>query len=180
MYNFYSAIGSVTQTVEAHTQGGFTPSTYLFSILNIIILFYLLKLILFKPITKIMNDRAERIRKDIEEAQVSKAEAEKFKKQYEQRILGAQEEAEQIIENARRRAQIQADEILQKAKLEAEQIINKAIEQGEIEIQNALESAKKQIASLAIQAATKVIQHNMDNEINRKLVEEFLDEVGVA
>lgn len=183
MNNFYPVVASVAQPTEGGESGSqlkFEPSTIIFSIVNIIILFILLKLILFKPVTNMMNARTEKIKKNIDDAQNNKIESEKLKEEYRAQLEKIKEEANTIINNAHQKAQVEAEELLKKTKAEAEGILKSAREQGQREVEKALEEVKNQVATLALQAASKVIQQNMDNESNRKLVQEFIDEVGAA
>lgn len=184
MYNYYTVVGTVAQAPQPVSGGenelSFSLSTFLFSILNIIILFLLLKWILFKPVSKMMNARVERIKKNISDSEQSKAEAQNLKNEHKEQLERLKEETNTIINNAHQKAQSEAEELLKNARQEADQILSKAREQGEREVQKALEDVKNQVASLALLAASKVIQKNMDNETNRKLIEEFIDEVGAA
>lgn len=183
MNNTHAVVSTAAVTPAEGGEGSslkFEPSTYIFSIINIIVLFILLKLILFKPVSNMMNARTEKIKKNITDAENNKAETERIKNEHQQQLDKLKEETASIINNAHQKAQAEAEELLKKAKHEAELLLVKAREQGEVEVQKALENVKNQVASLALQAASKVIQKNMDNEANRKLVEEFIDEVGAA
>jgi len=181
MYNYYTTVGSVAQP-PASEEGGlsFNIWTFSFSIINIIILFLLLKWILFKPITNLMNARVERIKKNITDAQNNKSETEKIKNDYKDQLDKLKDESNTIINNAHQKAQVEVEDLIKKAKLEAELILQKAKEEGEREVEKALEAVKSQVANLVIQTASKVIQKNMDTDTNRKLIEEFIDEVGAA
>lgn len=185
MYNLYTVVGSVAKSPDTHggEEGGglgINFATIGFSIINLLILFLVLRWILFKPITNMMKTRTDKIKRNIADAESNKVEAERLKNEYKERLDKLKEEANTIISNAHQRAQAEAEELLKKAKYESELILTKAREEGEREVQKALEGVKNQVASLALQAATKVIQQNMDNDANRKLVEEFIDEVGAA
>jgi F-type H+-transporting ATPase subunit b len=184
MNNMFAVVGTAAETPSGGEGEGsslaFTGSTYVFSILNIIVLFILLKLILFKPISKMMSDRTEKIKKNITDAENNKVETEKIKTEHQQQLEKLKDETNTIINNAHQKAQAEAEEIIKKAKHEAELLLAKSREQGEAEVQKALENVKDQVANLALLAASKVIQKNMDNEANRKLVEEFINEVGAA
>ena len=182
MYTIHPVVGSAAKTPEPNSEGGlaFNLSTIGFSAINILVLFILLKLILFGPITKLMNTRSERIKKNIADAETNKAQAEELKNKYQEQVKKIKEETNYIMDEAKRKAQAEAEDLLRKAKAEAEMILEKARQEGTAEAQKALEGAKKQIAGLALAAASKVIQKNMDNETNRKLVEEFIDKEGAA
>jgi F-type H+-transporting ATPase subunit b len=151
-----------------------------FSIINIIVLFLVLKYILFKPVSNFLNQRVERIKKNISDTESNKAQAEELKREHKAQLDKLKDESSIIINNAHQKAQAEAEEIIKRAKAESEIILQSAREQGQREVEKALEEVKNQVASLALLAASKVIQKNMDTESNRKLVEEFIDEVGVA
>lgn len=184
MNNYYTVLGAVEPTAAGGEGEGnslsFNPATFIFSIVNIIILFVLLKKILFKPVTNMMNARTEKIKKNIEDAQNNKVESERLMAEYREQLEKLKDEANTIINNAHQKAQTEAEDLLKKTKEEAENILQRAREQGQRETEKALEDIKNQVASLAIEAASKVIEKNMDNESNRKLVQEFIDEVGAA
>lgn len=182
MFSYYTTVASVAHASEGEASNApsFQIYTYLFSIINILVLFLILKYILFKPVSNFLNQRVERIKKNISDAENNKAEAEKLKNEHREQVDKLKDETGTIINNAHQRAQTEAEEIIKKAKAEAEIILQKSREQGQREVEKALEEVKNQVANLALLAASKVIQRNMDTEANRKLVEEFIDEVGAA
>lgn len=183
MYSYYTTIASVAQTpnAEAESNGpSFNATTFVFSIVNVIILFALLTFILFKPVTKLMKERTERIKKNISDSENSKTEADKLKFEYEEQLAKLKEETTTIINNAHQKGQAEADTIIKNAKNDAEIILQRARDEGKREVEKALEEVKDQVTGLALMAASRVIQSNMDTEANRKLVEEFIDEVGAA
>ena len=127
------------------------------AVANIIILFVLLKIFLFKPINKMKNARTQSVQKDIDDAAKAKQEAEELRQQYEESISEAKEEANRII-------------------MKAHEIVNAASETIENERRRVLQQAQSQIADLAIEAASKIVGANLDDEKNRRLVDEFLSE----
>ncbi len=175
----YPVIAVAAQAAHS-PESGYNIYTYLFSILNLLVLFYLLKIILFKPVTKIMNTRTEGIKERIENAKNNTIIAQELKLKYENQILDAKEEREAILTEARKKALIDAENIIRNTKIQAEQIIEKANERAQREVELALEGVKNQITTLSLQAASKILSKNMDSSENRKLIDEFLDEAGVA
>lgn len=147
---------------------------FIWSAVNIIILFILLKIFLFKPINKIMNERTRSIQDDIDSAEKSRREAEELKKQYADDLSNAKEEAQKIIMKAHDDAEAEKAAILKKSQEEASQIISDAGKTIENERRRILQQAQSQIADLAIEAASKIIGENVDDEKNRRLVDEFL------
>ncbi len=147
---------------------------FIWSAVNIIILFILLKIFLFKPINKLMDDRTQSIQNDIDSAKKAKEDAEALRQQYADSISDAKSEADKIIMKAHEDAESEKAEIIRKSQEEAEEIVNAAGKTIENERKRVLQQAQSQIADLAIEAASKIIGANVDDEKNRKLVDEFL------
>lgn len=144
------------------------------AVLNILILFVLLRIFLFKPINKMMDDRTQSIQKDIDDAAKAKEEAESLKQQYADSIGEAKEEAGRILREAHETAENERAAILNRSHEEADKIVSAAGESIENERRRVIQQAHAQIADLAIEAASKVVSANLDDEKNRKLVDEFL------
>lgn len=149
---------------------------FIWSAVNIIILFILLKIFLFKPINKIMDERTRSIQEDIDSAKKSREEAEALKQEYAEDINEAKAEAQKIIMKAHEDAEAEKAVILQKSQEEADQLVSDANKAIESKRKRVLAQAQTQIADLAIEAASKIIGENVDNEKNRRLVDEFLSE----
>ena len=149
---------------------------FIWPAVNIILLIILLRIFLFKPINKLMDDRTQSIQKDIDDAEKAKQEAEELKKQYEEDLGDAKSEAEKIIMKAHEDAETEKAAIIKKSQEEADQIIEDAGKTIENERRRVLQQAQTEIADLAIEAASKVVGANLDDEKNRKLVDEFLSQ----
>lgn len=146
------------------------------AVLNILILFILLRIFLFKPINKMLDDRTQSIKKDIDDAERAKKEAEELRQQYADSISNAKEEAEEIRKEAHEKAESERAAIIRKSHEEADEIVSAASETIENERKRVIQQAHTQIADLAIEAASKVVGANLDDDKNRKLVDEFLAE----
>lgn len=147
---------------------------FIWSAVNIIILFILLRIFLFKPIHKIMNERTRTIQDNMDEAEKARQEAEELKQQYADSISSAKEEAQRIIMKAHDDAEAEKAAILKKSQEEASEIISDAGRTIENERKRIIQQAQTQIADLAIEAASKIIGENVDDEKNRRLIDEFL------
>lgn len=146
------------------------------AVFNVVVLFILLRIFLFKPINKLMNERTQSIQKDIDDAEKAKAEAEELRRQYSDSISEAKEEANRIIMQAHDDAESERASIIRKSHEEADQIVSAASETIENERKRVLQQAQSEIADLAIEAASKIVGANLDDEKNRRLVDEFLSE----
>ena len=149
------------------------------TVINVLILFILLRIFLFKPINKMKADRTRTIQDNLDSAEKAKAEAEELRQQYEDSISEAKEKANQIIMKAHEDAESERSAIIRKSQEEAEKIVADADKTIENERKRVLRQAQSEIADLAIEAASKIIGENVDDEKNRKLVDKFLsDEEG--
>lgn len=154
--------------------------TFIWTAVNLVILLVILRLILFKPVTAMMEKRTDTIRNNLEEAEKAKADAAKLKQEYEFQLKNTASEADRIISEARAKAQAEYEAIIKDAKEKAGKIIEQTRAEMEHERQMMIKEMKNQVASLAIAAASKVLEANMDTERNRQIVEKFINEEGVA
>ena len=150
------------------------------AVANIIILFVLLRIFLFKPLNKMKQERTRTIQENLDSAEKARTEAEELKEQYENTIGEAKEEAKNIIMKAHDDAESERAAIIKKAHEEADQKVAEADKEIENERKKVLRQAQSEIADLAIEAASKIVGANVDDEKNRRLVDEFLsnEEVG--
>jgi len=148
--------------------------------LNLLILYLILRKLLFKRVTQYMENRTKAIKENIENAEKLKAEADGLKRKYEEEIKTAREEADKILNDARARANRESDSIIASARQDAEGILSRAREEIEREREQMLKEVKGQVAGLALSVASKVIESNMDTDKNRALAEKFINEAGAA
>jgi F-type H+-transporting ATPase subunit b len=153
---------------------------FIIEALNLIILYVVLRKILFKPVTEFMENRSRSIQNSIEDAQRQKEEASELKSQYERQIRGARADGEKIVSEAMERAERVSEGMIDEAKKEAQLLISNANKQIEKDREQMLRNVRSEVVGLAIMAASKVIEANMDTEDNRVLVAKFLEEVSVA
>jgi len=154
--------------------------TFIFSLINLGILYWALKKFLFKPVTEFMENRTKSIEENIQNAKDKNAEADKMKKEYEEQLLTARGQVGDLIKEARERATKEYEGILAQAREDSQAMLDKARADIENERQQMIKTIKNEVASLALAAASKVIEANMDNDRNRAIVEKFIDEEGAA
>jgi F-type H+-transporting ATPase subunit b len=147
---------------------------------NLVILFLVLRKVLFKPIMEFMDKRTKSIEDSIADAEKQKAEAIELKNTYEAQLKAARVEASGIIDAAITKATAQQENIVTGAKQQAEELLAKAKEQIELEREQMLKDVRSEVASLAFASASRILTANMDNESNRQLVDKFIDEAGAA
>jgi F-type H+-transporting ATPase subunit b len=153
--------------------------TYLISqIVNFVLLLVLLRMFLYKPIVGMLDRRSEKIKTDLQEAEEARSKAEAAKQEYEEQLEEAREERRSIVAQATEQSEKMREDILAKARAEAQEIVTKTQDEVEYERRQALLGAQDQIADLAIAAAGKVIGESLDEKAHRRLIQEFIAEVG--
>lgn len=143
-----------------------------------LILFYGLRKLLYKPVSKMLNDRKEKIQQNIDGADSLKEEARKLKEEYELKISQAKKESQEIIEAGRKRGEELKEIIISEAKEEANSILERAKKEIAQEKEKALLDIKAQSAEMALLIASKVIEENLSLDKQQQLINKFVDEVG--
>jgi F-type H+-transporting ATPase subunit b len=129
------------------------------------------------PIMEALEGRETKIRESLEAAEVALAKAEAISKDNEKALRESESKAHQIRKEAMEDAERIRNERVAKAKDEAEQIIEHAKADIEQEKQSALEALRKEVANLAIQSASMIIDAELDAEKNQKLVDNYINDL---
>ena len=148
------------------------------TIVNILVLFLLLKHFLFKPITEMMESRTAEIENNLKDAEDQKQKASELTAQYEEKLQGAHAEAAQIVSEARQRGQREYDAILKTAGQDAQKEQERARADMEREREEMLRGVQENVTELVLLTASKLSQKELDEESDRKLVDSFLSEAG--
>lgn len=148
------------------------------TIVNILVLFLLLKHFLFKPITEMMESRTAEIENNLKDAEDQKQKASELTTQYEEKLQGAHAEAAQIVSEARQRGQREYDAILKTAGQDAQKEQERARADMEREREEMLRGVQENVTELVLLTASKLSQKELDEESDRKLVDSFLSEAG--
>lgn len=154
--------------------------TILFSVINILVLFLFLKKFLFGRVNAMLEKRAQMVQTDLDQAKQSAADAEALKRDYEETLQGAKQEAKDLIAAAEQNAHAQGAAITAKAQAQADNMLKEARREIEQERQSTLDGVQNEIADLALAAASRLVEQKMDGETDRELVNAFLMEEGVG
>lgn len=157
---------------------GFNPWTALFTLLNLVVTFLILKKFLFKPVKKMIDDRQKEIDDIYAEAEDAKAKAAALKQDYDLRIQQAREESAQIIREATQEAGRRGDELIRQAQQEAEHFRKKAEADVAQEKKKALNEVKNDISRIALDIAEKVVEREVDSADQERMFEDFLRDMG--
>jgi len=153
-------------------------ATILMQMFNFLLLLVLLRLVAYKPLLKVLEERQKYVANTIAHAENQRAEAEKIKAEYEAEMRRAREQAQAIIERATKAGEEQALNIIAQAKAEAERIKEGALADIQREREKAIAELRDQVASLALLVAGKVIKETLDVQAHERLVQDAIKEVG--
>lgn len=159
---------------------GLDGRVFLIQVAGFVILVVLLRKFLFGPVSAMLAARQDEIKSTYDRADESIKAAEQLKADYEQRIGAVEAEARQRIQEAVKEAQAAKDEIVSEARAESHAIIERGAREIEHERDRALVELRTEVANLAVGAAGKIIGENMDDARQRKLVDDFMKQVGRA
>ena len=148
----------------------------IWNIVNILVLFLLLKIFLFKPITKMMESRTAEIENNLKDAEEQKAKARQLTAHYEEKLEGARAEAAQIVSDARQRGQQEYSNILKTATQDAQKERERSRAEMAQEREDMLRVVQENVTELVLLTASKLSQKELDQESDRKLVDSFLSE----
>ena len=150
----------------------------LIALLNLTILFLLLKKFLYKPVEKTLKKRQQEIDEQYSKADITNKDAENLKAEYETRLNGAKIKAENIINDAAAAAQTRSDKIVDDAHAQADAIINRAKTQAELEKARVEEDIKEQIIDVSSHLAEKLLSREINADDHKDLIDSFIDKIG--
>ncbi len=153
-------------------------SNILWNIVNIIVLYFLLKKFLFKPVNAMLERRDNEIKSVYAKAEQTKNEADSLREKYEASLQSAEIEAEDILFAARKKSQSEYDAVLRSADREAYRKLAEAQRAIDLEKAKAMRSLQSEIADIAVAAAQKAAAQSMDETAGKKLIDDFLAEAG--
>ena len=151
--------------------------TLIITIINIVILFFILRAILFKPVTKFMADRARRVQESIEQSEKDKNQAKALLAQYEAQLKTAETEADTIIRTAREQAKAEAERIIADGRVSVDTMVAGARRKLEMEQQAAMAAFRQEAASLVVAASGRLVGREIQNEDNRQYADMLLNEL---
>ena len=139
----------------------------LLTIINLLLLFVLMRIFLFKPVQKIIAARQEEADRQFKEAGESKQAAEEARKQYEASLANAEEAKKQVLQEAR-----------QTADAEYKRIVSDAVTDAENQKAQILKKAEKDIADMVVDATVKIVGEKKGADVDNALYDKFLDKAG--
>jgi F-type H+-transporting ATPase subunit b len=155
---------------------GINATGLIAQLINFLLLLALLRVVAYRPILNLLDQRAARIRESMERAEQINREAARMEEEFKQRLEQARREAQAIIANATQAAERLRQEAQERAQREAEAFLARAREQIERDRERALAELRAYVADLAILAASKVIERSLDRSAHADLIDRVLAE----
>jgi F-type H+-transporting ATPase subunit b len=144
------------------------------------ITFFVLKRFAFGPVQRIIDERRQRIRQALEEADNARAEARRLLEEHRSMMQEARGDAEQILAEARRIAESQKERLRDELEADRQRRLEETTKQIEAETRRALEQIRAEVAELALAATGKVTGKVLTDDDHRRLIEDAISELDFS
>lgn len=155
-----------------------TPIDMIFVILNLFVLYLLMRNFLFGPVTRMIESRQKEIETSLAQAEAKQMEAQDLLQEYNGKLTAVSQEAQELLREAKARGDQDYQNTIKAAQRESEALIAATQSQLEAERTEMLAGVRSEVATLALLAAAKVSGQVLDDESDAALVDAFLQEVG--
>lgn len=144
-------------------------------VINVVIVFLVLRKLLYKPISKFMQSRSDRIADQIEEAAKKESEAEQLKSRYDEMVGNSHILTAEFIEKSKAAADEQAKKIVLNAQANASEIMYRSKKDVQLLRSKAKEEMRGEITEMAVQIARKILKREVSAEDNKEIIENFFN-----
>ena len=148
------------------------------TIIAVFVLFAVMSYFLFNPARKMLKDRQEKIKGELDSAKNDMENAQKLKAEYEKKLEGINKEAESILSEARKKALDDQERIVAAARQEADRIVEHARNEAALEKEKLADDIRKEMIGVASAMAGKVVEGLLDPVAQLKLIAQALKEMG--
>ena len=148
------------------------------TLIAVFVLYLAMSYFLFNPVRAMLKKRQEKIAAELSEAAEAEANAKALREEYEAKLADVEKEAEQILNDARKRALLSENQIIAEAKEEARRIMDRARVEAQLEKSKVQDEIKTEIINVASVLAGKVVAANISTDIQSRLIDETLKEMG--
>src|SRR5919201_956112 len=156
------------------------PGLMIWTLVFFFITFYVLKRYAFGPVQRIIDQRRERIRQSLEEAEDARAEAHRLLEEHRKLIAEARGDADRILAEARRVADAQRERVKEETEADRQRRLEETRRQIEAETRRALVQIRAEVATLTMIAAEKVTRKSLDDADHRRLIDEAIGELDFS
>jgi F-type H+-transporting ATPase subunit b len=156
------------------------PGLMIWTVVTFGITFFVLRRFAFGPIQKVIDDRRERIRQSIDEADRAREEARRLLEEHRKLVGQAKQEAEVILAEARRVAESQRERVREETEADRQRRLEETKRQIDAETQRALKQIRAEVANLTLIATTKVTGKVLDRDDHRRLIADAIGELDFS
>ena len=156
------------------------PGLMIWTVVCFLITLFVLKRFAFGPIQKMLDERRERIRSSIEEADNTRREARKLLEEYRALLGEARGESEQILAEARRVADSQRQRVKEETEADRQRRLEETKRQIEAETHRALQQIRAEVAELTLVATAKVTGKVLDDADHRRLIDDAIKDLDFS
>jgi F-type H+-transporting ATPase subunit b len=156
------------------------PGLMIWTIICFLIVLFVLKKWAFGPIQQMIDERRERIRRALEEADEARAEARRLLEEHRKLIGQARSEAEEILSEARQVGRSMEQRVKEETEADRQRRLEETRRQIEAETRRALEQIRAEVAELTVVAAEKVTRKTLDEKDQRRLIDEAIGELDFS
>lgn len=179
-----AAVPVVASAQEGESGGiaalGFNLPGLIAQLVNFTILMVILRLFLYRPFMRILDERKQRIAEGIEKAEEAASAASASESESARLIEEARAEARDFVARAQESAQELRTELETRARQDAEQIVSRARDEIALERDQAIQQLRGEFADLTIRAAERVVGQSLDREAHQRLIDETLVDSNFA
>jgi F-type H+-transporting ATPase subunit b len=143
-------------------------------LVNFTILLVILRLFLFKPIMKVVDERKQRIEEGLVASEKAAQAAEQSQDESRRVLEEARAEGRELIQRAQETSGRLREELEAQARRDAEQIVQRARAEMELESQRAIQALRSEFADLTVRAAERVVGQSLDRDAHQRLIDEVL------
>ena len=151
----------------------FHPEDVIISLINIAVLFILLRLILWKHVIRFLNERKSRVQSEMDNAEKRRLEAEALHSDYDKKIGDLEARGRDMINESRQKANEESEKILRDTQNKAKDMISDAESRIAAEKEQSLEEAQQDISRLATEMAARILEREVSPEDTEHVVDEF-------
>jgi F-type H+-transporting ATPase subunit b len=156
------------------------PGLMIWTLVCFAITFYVLKRFAFGPIQNMIDQRRQRIRESVEEAERARTEARHLLEEHRALIGQAKSEAGEILADARKTADAQRERAKEEIEADRQRRLEDTRRQIEAETARALQQIRAEVADLTLIATAKVTGKVLDRDDHRKLIEDAIGELDFS
>ncbi len=153
------------------------PGLMVWTVATFVVLVLVLSKYAWKPLLQTLQDRENKIRQALELADKARTEAADLLRQNEKNLAKAEEEYQKIIREGKALAEKMKEEVVAKAHVQAQREIQQAKEEIQRDVDAAKHQLREEVADLAVQAAGKILDETLDVQKQKKIVDNFLNQL---